>query len=213
MAKKKKSNKDKKAAKKADVLGKEPRNGSFLAGGIILGVLVTILVLFFVDSGGEKSDAKPEAAVISHDITSWTSANSSPGTAYTGGSTIVSGANTYEVSDNLISFPVSMFDDEQAKYYEFPTDSGTVLRYFILKSFDGVVRAAFDACDLCWRVGKGYEQSGDDMVCRSCGKRFASDRINEVKGGCNPAPLKRKIEDGKLVIDIDDILAGGQYFN
>ena len=213
MAKKKNSKKDKKAAKKAAVLGKEPKSGSFLAGGIILGVLVIIVVLLFVDFGGEKSAVKPEATVISKDTTSGTPANSNPDTASTGGSTAVAGLPTYEVSDNRISYPVAMFDDGQAKYYEYPTDGGTVIRYFILKSFDGVVRAAFDACDVCWQAGRGYEQSGDVMICLNCGRRFESDRINEVKGGCNPAPLERRIEDGKLIIDTDDLLAGRQYFN
>jgi len=36
---------------------------------------------------------------------------------------------------------------------------------------------------------------------------------SEVKGGCNPAPLNRKMVDGKVVIQIDDILKGGQYFD
>jgi uncharacterized membrane protein len=34
-----------------------------------------------------------------------------------------------------------------------------------------------------------------------------------VQGGCNPAPLKRTIENGNLVIRINDILDGKQYFN
>jgi uncharacterized membrane protein len=37
--------------------------------------------------------------------------------------------------------------------------------------------------------------------------------VNEVKGGCNPAPLKRRMEDGKVVIEIKEILEGRQYFD
>jgi len=51
------------------------------------------------------------------------------------------------------------------------------------------------------------------MVCRNCGRKFASVLVNVVQGGCNPAPLKRKIENGNLVIQINDILDGKQYFN
>ena len=76
-----------------------------------------------------------------------------------------------------------------------------------------LIRAAFDACDVCWPSGKGYYQDGDVMVCRNCGRRFASVKINEVKGGCNPAPLKRTITGDKLVIQTSDILAGKQYFD
>jgi uncharacterized membrane protein len=100
-----------------------------------------------------------------------------------------------------------------AKHFEFKADNGITIKYFVLKSSDGVVRAAFDACDVCWPSGKGYFQEGDKMVCRNCGKRFASVKINEVKGGCNPAPLARRVEGGSLVIQVADILAGQSYFD
>ena len=51
------------------------------------------------------------------------------------------------------------------------------------------------------------------MICRNCGRRFDSIRINEVKGGCNPAPLKRRIEGNRLIIEKADILEGLRYFN
>jgi uncharacterized membrane protein len=51
------------------------------------------------------------------------------------------------------------------------------------------------------------------MVCRNCGRRFASVLVNEVKGGCNPAPLYRTISGDQLVIQVKDILEGKQYFN
>ena len=60
--------------------------------------------------------------------------------------------------------PVATFDDGKAHYYEHKTGDITI-RYFVLKSADGVLRAAFDACDVCWPAGKGYAQDGDFMVC------------------------------------------------
>jgi uncharacterized membrane protein len=83
----------------------------------------------------------------------------------------------------------------------------------VVKSADGVLRAAFDACDVCWPAGKGYAQDGDFMICRNCGLRFHSTKVNEVKGGCNPAPLERRIENGKLIIRVSDILEGKSYFD
>jgi uncharacterized membrane protein len=111
-----------------------------------------------------------------------------------------------------VAFPLSLFEDGKARHFEH-TDGEFTIRYFILKSSDGVIRAAFDACDVCWPAGKGYYQEGDYMVCRNCGRRFASVRVNEVKGGCNPAPLNRSVQNGKLVIQVKDILEGQQYFN
>jgi uncharacterized membrane protein len=111
-----------------------------------------------------------------------------------------------------VTFPASLFDDGKARHFQHVAGSFTI-KYFILKSSDGVIRAAFDACDVCWPAGKGYYQDGDVMVCRNCGRRFASVLVNEVKGGCNPAPLIRNVENGKVVIQVKDILEGKQYFN
>ena len=115
-------------------------------------------------------------------------------------------------ADGLVTYPVEMFDDGQARHFDFNAGKHTI-RYFIIKSSDGVIRAAFDACDVCWPSGKGYFQEGDKMVCRNCGRKFASVLVNEVKGGCNPAPLNRRVENGKVVIEVKDILDGRQYFN
>ena len=115
-------------------------------------------------------------------------------------------------NSSFVSFPASLFEDGKARHFEHVNGEHTI-RYFILKSSDGILRAAFDACDVCWPAGKGYYQDGDVMVCRNCGRRFASVLVNEVKGGCNPAPLNRTMENGKLIIQVKDILDGRQYFN
>jgi uncharacterized membrane protein len=112
-----------------------------------------------------------------------------------------------------VKHPISLFEDGRARHFQVDTGDGISVRYFILKSSDTVLRAAFDACDVCWYSGKGYYQDGDYMVCRNCGKRFASVKVNEVKGGCNPSPLKRQIVGENLVIQVKDILEGRQYFD
>jgi uncharacterized membrane protein len=113
---------------------------------------------------------------------------------------------------DTVSMPVSAFEDGKAHYFQHKSGELTI-RYFIVKSADGVLRAAFDACDVCWPAGKGYAQDGDFMVCRNCGQRFHSTKVNEVKGGCNPAPLERRVENGMLLIRVSDILEGQTYFD
>ena len=109
-----------------------------------------------------------------------------------------------------VAFPVSLFEDGKARHFEHKDGKFTV-RYFILKSSDGVLRAAFDACDVCWPAGKGYYQEGDNMVCKNCGQKFASNKINVIKGGCNPAPLNRIVAGDKLVIQMRDINMNSWY--
>jgi uncharacterized membrane protein len=117
-----------------------------------------------------------------------------------------------ENTSSQVSLPASLFADGKARHFEHVAGDFKI-KYFVLKSSDGVIRAAFDACDVCWPAGKGYYQEGDSMVCRNCGRRFASVLVNEVKGGCNPAPLNRQVENGKVIIEVKDILDGRQYFN
>jgi len=111
----------------------------------------------------------------------------------------------------LLRIPLAEINDGEAHFFQVMADDGITVTFFTLKSKDGVIRSAVDACDVCYRSGKGYRQAGDFMVCQNCGMRFRSDRINEVKGGCNPAPLKRTIEGGDLVIDMKDINAASWY--
>jgi uncharacterized membrane protein len=111
-----------------------------------------------------------------------------------------------------VSLPVTLFEDGKARHFQHVAGEFNI-KFFVLKSSDGIIRAAFDACDVCWPAGKGYYQEGDYMVCRNCGRKFASVLVNEVKGGCNPAPLNRRVENGKVVIEVKDILEGRQYFN
>lgn len=117
-----------------------------------------------------------------------------------------------KVSGGTVTMPVALFDDGKAHFFTHRQD-GITIRYFVVKSPDGVLRAAFDACDVCWSAGKGYAQEGEHMVCRNCGLRFHANRVNEVKGGCNPTPLDRRVENGNLLIRVSDIVEGRGYFD
>jgi len=110
-----------------------------------------------------------------------------------------------------IRIPLERINDGKAHHFKVRAADGLDVVFFTLKSRDGVIRAAIDACDVCYRSGKGYVQSGDYMVCLNCGQRFASHLINVRKGGCNPAPLARRMEGGHLVIAMSDINENSWY--
>jgi uncharacterized membrane protein len=172
--------KDKRSAKKAAVLGTNTKKRPPVYALLSIGILIVACGIYFYVS--RSSTNAVESAV------------------------------SVQNTGSEIIYPVGLFDDGNARHYEYKTD-GITVKYFIIKSSDGVIRAAFDACDVCWPAGKGYVQSGDVMVCRNCGRKFASVLVNEVKGGCNPAPLTRTVENGTLIIRVKDILTGKPYFN
>jgi uncharacterized membrane protein len=112
-----------------------------------------------------------------------------------------------------ITHPLTDFADGKARHFQYKTPRGKTVRYFIVRSSDGVIRAAFDACDVCWPAGKGYYQEGDMMVCRNCGRKFPSNKVNVVTGGCNPAALNRQVTQTQVILQVKDILEGERYFN
>jgi uncharacterized membrane protein len=103
---------------------------------------------------------------------------------------------------DVVRLPVSLFADGRARFYRYTTSIGRDIRFFVVRSSDGVVRAAFDACDVCYRERKGYYQDGDDMVCENCGQRFR----------CNPSPLRRTVDGDQIVLSPADLDIGSAYF-
>jgi uncharacterized membrane protein len=108
-------------------------------------------------------------------------------------------------------FNVSDFQDGRPQYFGV-NHNGKTVRFFMVKAQDGVVRAAFDACDVCYLEKKGYIQQGDFMLCVNCGMKFRLDRINNASGGCNPSPLERTFEGDKIIIYKRDVIKGERYF-
>lgn len=127
------------------------------------------------------------------------------------GSSSAGGSGVRTPVNGEIRIPLREIDDGKAHHYQVKADDGVMVTFFVIKSKDGVVRAAVDACDVCYKEGKGYHQEGDFMVCENCGQKFASTRINEVKGGCNPAPLNRSISGNQLVIPLSEFNTNSWY--
>ena len=115
-----------------------------------------------------------------------------------------------EETTNSVQIPLKSLDSGKALFLSMSSE-GKELHYFALRSPDGKYRSALDACDVCFRMNRGYRQEGDQMVCNNCGQKFPCDRIGEDKGGCNPHPLAHSIEGAHMVIRKADIVAGKDY--
>jgi uncharacterized membrane protein len=124
-----------------------------------------------------------------------------------------SSSDTAAAQENSAEFriPAASLSDGQAKFFTHNSGGATV-RFFVIKSSDGVYRAALDACDVCFHAKKGYEQEGDEMVCRNCGQRFPSTLINEVRGGCNPVGVNRSVDGDSVVVKKSDLEGFKSYF-
>jgi uncharacterized membrane protein len=111
-----------------------------------------------------------------------------------------------------ITIPISEVSNGEAKFFDYAASDNRSVRFFVLKSSDGVYRAALDACDVCYWAKQGYYQEGDNMVCRKCRRQFPSALVNEVSGGCNPVPLARTVDGDKVVIRANELEGRKDYF-
>ena len=119
-------------------------------------------------------------------------------------------------ANNKIIFSKKDFSDDKVKFYIYELPQG-IVRFFVLKSSDGIIRAAFDACNACYKAKKGFHQEGDLTICNNCGNKYPSIKINDVSGGCYSVPLKRTFDGDKVIIDVSDLNEGltrkiHQYF-
>lgn len=121
-------------------------------------------------------------------------------------------AQPVQPKDGVFTFAVADFKDGKARHYEYTAPNGTKIRFFLVKSKDGVIRSALDACEVCYRSKKGYVQSGNDMTCINCGLKFKTEKVGEFKGGCNPHPIKSTVQGDKITISQQEIMTGQHYF-
>lgn len=121
------------------------------------------------------------------------------------------GPKEVKAKAGAVTLPLSEVSDGKAHFFTYKT-GGKDVQFFVIKSRDGVVRTALNACDVCFREKKGYTQEGDTMKCNNCGMRFHSTKIMEVKGGCNPSPVNRTLSANSVSISEASLKAGVAYF-
>jgi len=121
------------------------------------------------------------------------------------------GEKSVTASAGKVTIHVADLNDGQAHFYSYKGQGGKI-PFFVIKGKDGTLRAAFDACDVCYKEKKGYEQKGDEMICRNCNQTFPVAKIGTVSGGCNPSPLKTTLSGATLEIAVGDLEGGAHYF-
>jgi uncharacterized membrane protein len=128
----------------------------------------------------------------------------------TASATRAQNASASETGDVVI--PISDVSNGKAKFFDYTASNKTTVRFFVIKSSDGVYRAALDACDVCYAAKKGYYQEADNMICKKCGRQFPSALVNEVTGGCNPIGVPRTVDGDNLVIKASELESRSSFF-
>jgi high-affinity iron transporter len=107
-------------------------------------------------------------------------------------------ATRLAATNGVVRIPLSALTGASLHFYSADLN-GTWVRFLVLHKTNGDYTTVLDACQICGNVG--YRQEGQNIVCRNCGAVMNASSIG-MPGGCNPIPLKSRVEGGEVVVDL-----------
>ena len=115
---------------------------------------------------------------------------------------------------DTLRIPIPHENDPTVKFYSYAIPDSEAIKFFVARSASSrsLAFVAFEACQDCYKKGRGFRQSGKDLICTHCGRRIKMNQIDQSRKGCNPLPLKNTREKGHILIGLDDLKQGEQYF-
>ena len=117
---------------------------------------------------------------------------------------------TYTVEGEEILIPMDSVSDGHLHRFEYQTENGVNVRWIVVKKPGSAsFGTGLDACEVCGNAG--YFERNGQVVCRRCDVVMNINTIG-FKGGCNPIPISYEVRDGKLVFQLEAILAGEREF-
>jgi high-affinity iron transporter len=105
--------------------------------------------------------------------------------------------------DGRVRIPLADLTDTSLHFYTADVNN-TVIRFLVIHKTSGDYATALDACQICGPAG--YRQEGQNVICRNCGAVIYIPSVGD-RGGCNPIPVKSKVEGGEVIVDLS-ALAG-----
>ncbi|ODU25447.1 MAG: hypothetical protein ABS95_00080 [Verrucomicrobia bacterium SCN 57-15] len=91
--------------------------------------------------------------------------------------------------NGVVKIELSVLDDGKLHRYGFASSNSTV-RFLALKTADGKIHTALDACEICGAFG--YVQDGPNLICLNCVAEINPLTVGQA-GGCNPVPLEAEL--------------------
>lgn len=79
---------------------------------------------------------------------------------------------------------------------------GETYRFIVVMRPDGEVVAVLDACEIC--PPRGYVQRAGNAICKYCNTPVPLQSFGQP-GGCNPIPIKYKVEGDTITVDKREI--------
>jgi len=87
--------------------------------------------------------------------------------------------------------------------------NGRLVRFLVMKTSDGKIRTALDACEICGAFG--YIQEGENLLCLNCSAEINPFTIGN-SGGCNPIPLDSEVTATHVKVPVRALEAKAAIF-
>lgn len=107
-----------------------------------------------------------------------------------------------------VTLPVSKLADGQLHRLGFQSGN-KVVRFLVMKTADGKIQTALDACEICGSFG--YVQEDKNLVCLNCAAGINPLTIS-AGGGCNPIPLPSEVTNEVVRIAAGELKKAARLF-
>lgn len=114
--------------------------------------------------------------------------------------------------DGMVRVSLKGLGPQEVRFFRFLNAGNQEVRFLVGQDSAGVVEVAFDASEVCFKAKRGFRHEGEWLVCNKCDKAFHLKGINDGGGGCDPLPLRHRVEGDELVIAEADVLGGWRLF-
>ncbi len=123
-------------------------------------------------------------------------------------STALSSSEPVALQNGTVRIPVNQVSDGILHRYQLE-DGAVHIRFIVIEKPDRTLATAFDACEICGT--QGFYQKGSQLICRNCSSEIVTSTVG-TRGGCNPIPLKSRVEGDTLIIDAAALEGGLRMF-
>lgn len=111
-----------------------------------------------------------------------------------------------------VSISLANLKPKEVRFYRFLNYGNQEVHFFVGRDGAGVVQVAFDASETCAKLKRGFRHDGEWVICNKCDKSFRLSGINSGGRGCEPIPVKHRVEGDRLLIAEADVLQGWSLF-
>jgi uncharacterized membrane protein len=115
-------------------------------------------------------------------------------------------------SDGRVVIDLSGLETNQVRFFRFLNSGNQEVKFLVGRDATGTVQVAFDASETDYKRKRGFSHQDDWLVNNKCETAVRLVEVNAGLGGCRPIPLLHRIQDGRLILEESDILAGWRYF-